>query len=600
MSYKILPMIAPCSPSVADTHGTAVASIVAGNYPPAATYDFEDGHAPAASLINENLGLAAGCIPPDLYNSIYLPSWSLLAKIHANGFGTQKIGCSPTGPEPYCAGAEQTDRFVWDHKDFLITIGAGNEGAQEQLGNIRCQAQAKNLISVGASWNGMDANKMANYSSRGPACDGRLKPTLVAPGGGSNTVSPLCVARSSCTNPLLCPLGCDGDEYNRYVFWSGTSFAHPAVAGSAALVRQYFTEGWYPTGTKVAGNALSPSAALIKAVVINGAVEMTDASAYEECIPCQECPPPGCQPVRKYPNKVQGWGRVLLDNSLFFAGDSRKLTIFDESIGFGAAGEEKEYRIQVTDSALPLEATLVWSDYPGAVGASPSLVNNLNLVVRDPSCSVFNGNNFWEGQSITGGSSDTLNVEEAVWRTSPALGVWSVSIRAANIVNATQPFALAVTGGTGSVLANPPRVTAAGEHLTGLETIVSGSYLSTRVSDNVYEVLKEVDDGVSVLEHVWRFDNVPLGSCLTLNIEGHRPTNPENDNFKFSWSQTLNGPYTDIPNAVIDKNFEPVGGINYPFAWTGTSGTIYIKISDTQRNTGWSLDTVKIDRLEIR
>jgi len=51
---------------------------------------------------------------------------------------------------------------------------------------------------------------------------------------------------------------------------------------------------------------------------------------------------------------------------------------------------------------------------------------------------------------------------------------------------------------------------------------------------------------------------------------------------------------------VIKKPFELQGGIDYPFTRTGTSPTIYIKVLDTNRTSGTSLDTVNIDRLEIR
>lgn len=48
----------------------------------------------------------------------------------------------------------------------------------------------------------------------------------------------------------------------------GTSMATPIAAGSATLVRQYFTDGWYPTGQPNASAAFAPSASLIKAVLI--------------------------------------------------------------------------------------------------------------------------------------------------------------------------------------------------------------------------------------------------------------------------------------------------------------------------------------------
>lgn len=46
--------------------------------------------------------------------------------------------------------------------------------------------------------------------------------------------------------------------------------ATPVIAGSAILVRQYFTDGYYPTGQKIAADAFTPSSALIKAVMISG------------------------------------------------------------------------------------------------------------------------------------------------------------------------------------------------------------------------------------------------------------------------------------------------------------------------------------------
>jgi hypothetical protein len=245
--------------------------------------------------------------------------------------------------------------------------------------------------------------------------------------------------------------------------------------------------------------------------------------------------------------------------------------------------------------------TLAWSDYPGTVGTGRALVNNLDLVVRDPGCTEYKGNVFSAGQSVSVGAADNLNVEEGFLRLAPAVGVWTVSLRAQEIIYGTQPFALVATGATGSVLSSWPLVTAGDEHLTEIGTVVSGTYAQTQASDDVREVLEEVSQGgVSRLEHIWRFDDVPLGSCITLNVEGYRPSNSDGDDFQFSWSESLNGTYTDIPNAVIKKALELQGGSNYPFARSATSGTIYIKVSDTNQISGGGLDRVYIDRLEIR
>ena len=44
--------------------------------------------------------------------------------------------------------------------------------------------------------------------------------------------------------------------------------ATPIAAGSAVLVRQYFMDGWYPTGSAVSGNKFEPLGSLVKAMMI--------------------------------------------------------------------------------------------------------------------------------------------------------------------------------------------------------------------------------------------------------------------------------------------------------------------------------------------
>ncbi len=48
--------------------------------------------------------------------------------------------------------------------------------------------------------------------------------------------------------------------------------ATPVAAGTAAILRQYFEDGFYPTGERNPSDAMdNPSGALIKAVMMNGA-----------------------------------------------------------------------------------------------------------------------------------------------------------------------------------------------------------------------------------------------------------------------------------------------------------------------------------------
>jgi hypothetical protein len=44
------------------------------------------------------------------------------------------------------------------------------------------------------------------------------------------------------------------------------------AAGGAALTRQYYTDGFYPTGISNPSNSIIPSAALLKATMIASAI----------------------------------------------------------------------------------------------------------------------------------------------------------------------------------------------------------------------------------------------------------------------------------------------------------------------------------------
>lgn len=44
--------------------------------------------------------------------------------------------------------------------------------------------------------------------------------------------------------------------------------AAPVVAGAVALLRQYFVQGFYPTGVAAAASGFTPSGPLLKAVLL--------------------------------------------------------------------------------------------------------------------------------------------------------------------------------------------------------------------------------------------------------------------------------------------------------------------------------------------
>lgn len=80
--------------------------------------------------------------------------------------------------------------------------------------------------------------------------------------------------------------------------------ATPLIAGSAALVRQYFLSGFYPGGSSAPANQYAPSGACVKAVLLGGAAGL---DGFESDTGLPLAPPPSYR---------QGFGRVDLARSL--------------------------------------------------------------------------------------------------------------------------------------------------------------------------------------------------------------------------------------------------------------------------------------------
>ena len=344
----------------------------------------------------------------DLWNfAVDRDSW-----IHSNSWGSC---CSE-----YIPDAAATDDFVWNNQDFIIVFAAGNSGSG--LNSMNPYAGAKNVIAVGATSNGAGLENIAGFSSRGPMGDGRLKPDVMAPGVSVWSAE-----------------GCDpGGECDTYFQLSGTSMATPTAAGAAALVRQYFMDGWYPTGSPEGPNAFTPTAALVKGMLINSAVEMTGSGAYDN-------------DESRYPNFNQGWGRLLLDDAMFFTGEVRGLSIDDNRGGIDT-GASVLYQLAIGDPSEAVEITLVWSDFPGTPGSSPNLVNDLDLVVTAPDGTFFRGNQYagfnpGESERNPNGSDHLNNVEGVLVLSDIQAGLWTVEVSGFDIPQGPQPYALVMTGG---------------------------------------------------------------------------------------------------------------------------------------------------------
>jgi hypothetical protein len=455
------------------SHGTHTAGSVDGDKPPYGTWQGADGMAPAAKHVHQNIATTSGGLgglPADEYNLMrqaYRPRnpASVPATSPANGnvgdYGNY-VATEDARTHNNSWGiivdvvdegtATRYDRFVWDHEDMVISISAGNGGPG--AATIGSPSVAKNDLSSGASANGrqpmVSIDSMASFSSHGPTGDGRFGTDLATPGQ-------IVVSAKG---------GTVDDEHTA----QGTSMSAPVLTGLSTLVRQYFYDGYGPNNGKgFAGGAPSngrrhnPSAALVKAALVNGAERMRgwytgdDGNARAA--------------DGQWPSAGQGFGRVNLDNSLYFSNDPTNNWYQDvwrgDAQAFGAGvGATRSYPIQVQGGA-PLDVTLAWTDAPNLLpGGTPALVNNLNLTVTGPGGVTYVGNNMNSratpgvgvAETMAGAApTDALNPTERVRITNPAAGTYTVTITGASVLQGQQGYALAASGRIGSFTPGPAR-----------------------------------------------------------------------------------------------------------------------------------------------
>ncbi|CAM9966840.1 unnamed protein product [Scytosiphon promiscuus] len=382
------------------------------------------------------------------------------AKIHSNSWSA----------DTFCEFTEidlMYDTYMYENPEHLIVFSAGNRGGFKDTDREACTIGApsigKNILTVGASSSGAsratdtgadgraiyerfgitdyspegypwicsipelgrpstlnqaDMNTVAFFSSYGPTLDGRIKPDVVAPG------DQVFSAWSDGTDDQSCRLTSGG----------GTSASCPLVAGSAALVRQYFKDASFfaddiesrggctnQNSTAFQCDAFAPSAATVKAMIVNSANLMGGSSE---------------------PDSFRGFGRVHLEAGMPMhgAGDTGLLVVDSSQASISSYGEITLAVGVDGNAGVDLRATLCWIDPPATSVSATQLQHDLDLVVQAPSGTTYT---MWMS-----GVDDTVNVIERVVVPAESMesGEWAVIVSAKGLLTDTQSYSLVVTG----------------------------------------------------------------------------------------------------------------------------------------------------------
>ncbi len=297
-------------------------------------------------------------------------------------------GCN----DGYTSIARTVDQQMTNLPNLVHVFSAGNSngsncgyGAGNQWGNITGgHKQGKNVITTA---NVFFDGSLVSSSSRGPAHDGRIKPDIAANGQNQNSTN----------------------ENNNYQVFGGTSGAAPGISGISAQLYQAYSE---------ANNGELPPAALVKATLLNTANEAGNIG----------------------PDYKFGWGIVNSLRAAKLIEDERYLS------STVAQGVSNNHTINVPASTKQVRFMVYWSDSPASPGADPALVNDLDLVVTDPSSTTYlpwildpTPNPVTLNNPATNGP-DHLNNMEQVLINNPDAGDYTINIDGFNIPVGPQEY----------------------------------------------------------------------------------------------------------------------------------------------------------------
>lgn len=369
------------NPSIFDFHGTHTTGTTGGGGLLNPKYK---GMAPKSTLVSQFFSDILVNTPT------YINDFQMA--LTNNSYTSSAAGCAGNGE--YDVLSYYADQQLETYPFLSHVFAAGNDGNttcapySTSFATVKSGFQcAKNVLTVGAFDNWLYT--IANFSSRGPAGDGRLKPEIVAGGTAIYSTFP----------------------NNNYAANWGTSMATPTVTGTLGLLYERYRQ---------LHSGSNPSAALIKALACNGADDVGN---------------PG-------PDYTYGFG-VLNARTAVEAMENNHY--FTNSVTGG--GSNTHTISSVPAGAHQLKIMLYWADVPGAPYALSALVNNLDLTVTAPGGTthyplILNPAPASVNSNAVEGVDNTNNIEQVVIDNPPA-GNYTITVNGTSIPSGSQEYYVA-------------------------------------------------------------------------------------------------------------------------------------------------------------
>jgi hypothetical protein len=360
-----------------DSHGTHVTGIIIGR----GLTDIEGSYDAKGVAYNGSV----------LFRSYHDNSYSAdFSTFNSNGVQISNHSYG-LGNYNYSSTTEDYDAYC-DNDDMVIIKSSGNNGT-----NPTNPGTGKNVVTVGAityvTAGGETLGELAGYSNEGPTFeDGRLKPELVAPGGGDGDYTYGVVACND--NPNGTSTSWEWPSNDNYDRKSGTSMAAPHVTGVCGLIKEW---------------SASIGSELLKALLINTTIPIKENSSSS---------------LGAYANTEVGYGLVNgFSITSYYSGEAQRLLYATGWIREDDATLYDDWTATVPSGAKKLIVTMAYNDQEGEASSSDALNDDMDLILISP------GGSTYYAYAYLPSNVDTESPLEKIVITDPRSGDWTVRVR---------------------------------------------------------------------------------------------------------------------------------------------------------------------------